>query len=93
MDYFKNLFNYKSETKIEDIKQNINIEDNQELVKINNNFIGWPTVPELDGFCVANKVLDPDTDRISELDRHPNKQGQRKIMEFLYEKILNSCWL
>jgi len=58
--------------------------------KINNNFIGWPTDPKLDGFCVANKVLDPDTDRISELDRHPNKQGQRKIMEFLYEKILNS---
>ena len=61
--------------------------------KINNNFIGWPTHSKLDGFCVAKKVLDPDTDRISELDRHPNKQGQRKIMEFLYEKILNSCWL
>ena len=55
--------------------------------KINNNFIGWPTDPKLNGFCVANKVLDPDTDRISELDRHPNKQGQEKLARFIYEKI------
>ena len=54
---------------------------------INNNFIGWPTDIRLNGFNIAGKVLDNNTDRISKLDLHPNKQGQEKLARFIYEKI------
>ena len=60
--------------------------------KFNDNFIGWPTDPKLNGFNVAGKVLNNTTDRISKIDLHPNKQGQEKLANFIYENI-DSKWL
>ena len=54
---------------------------------INSNFIGWPTDPRLNGYSIGEKVLDNTTDRISKIDLHPNKQGQEKIAEFLYDRL------
>jgi len=54
---------------------------------INNNFIGWPTDPRLNGYSLSDKVLDNTTDRISKIDLHPNKQGQEKLAEFIYDRL------
>jgi hypothetical protein len=54
---------------------------------INNNFIGWPTDPRLNGYSLSDKVLDNDTDRISKIDLHPNRQGQEKLAEFIYDRL------
>ena len=55
--------------------------------KINNNFIGWPTDPRLNGYSLSDKVLDNDTDRISKIDLHTNRQGQEKLAEFIYDRL------
>ena len=55
--------------------------------KINNNFIGWPTDPRLNGYSLGDKVLDNDTDRISKIDLHPNKQGQEKLARFIHDRL------
>ena len=34
-----------------------------------------------------NKVLGNATDRISEIDLHPNKQGQEKIAQFIFDRL------
>jgi len=54
---------------------------------INDNFIGWPTDPRLDGYSLSDKVLENDTDRISKIDLHPNRQGQRKLARFIYDRL------
>lgn len=60
---------------------------------INNNFIGWPTDVRLNGFSIADQALEkdtdkgPSTDRISKLDLHPNRQGQRKLARFIYDRL------
>jgi len=54
---------------------------------INSNFIGWPTDPRLNGYSLSDKVLDNDTDRISKIDLHPNKQGQEKLARFIYDRL------
>ena len=54
---------------------------------INNNFIGWPTDPRLNGYSLSDKVLNNTTDRISKIDLHPNKQGQEKLAEFIYDRL------
>jgi len=54
---------------------------------INDNFIGWPTDPRLDGYSLSDKVLVNDTDRISKIDLHPNRQGQRKLARFIYDRL------
>ena len=63
------------------------IHDSPYYEKINDNFIGWPTDPRLNGYSMSDKVLDNNTDRISKIDLHPNKQGQEKLARFIYEKI------
>tara|TARA_B100000609_G_scaffold198893_1_gene199747 strand:+ start:526 stop:1353 length:828 start_codon:yes stop_codon:yes gene_type:complete len=63
------------------------IHDSPYYEKINDNFIGWPTDPRLNGYSISDKVLDNNTDRISKIDLHPNKQGQEKLARFIYEKI------
>jgi len=68
------------------------IHDSPYYEKINDNFIGWPTDPRLSGYSMSDKVLDNTTDRISEIDLHPNKQGQEKLANFIYENI-DSKWL
>ena len=63
------------------------IHDSPYYEKINDNFIGWPTDPRLNGYSMSDKVLDNNIDRISKIDLHPNKQGQEKLARFIYEKI------
>ena len=55
--------------------------------KINNNFIGWPTDPRLNGYSLSDKVLHSFDDRISRIDLHPNEQGQRKLARFIYDRL------
>ena len=55
--------------------------------KINNNFIGWPTDPRLNGYSLSDKVLHSFDDKISRIDLHPNEQGQRKIARFIYDRL------
>tara|TARA_Y100000389_G_C17406470_1_gene488361 strand:+ start:301 stop:1023 length:723 start_codon:yes stop_codon:yes gene_type:complete len=52
---------------------------------LNENFIGWPLDKKLGGFNI-NQFLNND-DKISELDRHPNEKGQKKIMEIIYDRL------
>ena len=54
---------------------------------INSDFIGWPTDPRLNGYSLGDKVLDNDTDRISKIDLHPNKQGQEKLARFIHDRL------
>ena len=51
-----------------------------------NNVIGWPIESKLGGFCAWDK-LDADKHFISEIDRHPNRQGQEIIAELIYENL------
>ena len=55
--------------------------------KINNNFIGWPTDPRLNGYSLSDEVLHSFDDRISRIDLHPNEQGQRKLARFIYDRL------
>ena len=55
--------------------------------KINDNFIGWPTEPRLNGYSLSDKVLHSFDDKISRIDLHPNEQGQRKIARFIYDRL------
>ena len=50
------------------------------------NFIGWPIESKLGGFCAWDK-LDADKHFISEIDRHPNRQGQEIIAELIHENL------
>jgi hypothetical protein len=49
-------------------------------------FMGWPPVKKLGGFRLHD-LDEYKENNISELDNHPNKQGQEKIAEIIYEKI------
>lgn len=51
-----------------------------------NNFIGWPAFPEMGGFRLCD-IIPEKHYRISEEDNHPNKIGQEKIAEFIYENL------
>ena len=55
--------------------------------KINDNFIGWPTEPRLNGYSLSDKVLHSFDDKISRIDLHPNEQGQRKLARFIYDRL------
>ena len=56
---------------------------------IDNNFIGWPTEKRLGGFNFCDDILDIYADEttycISDLDKHPNAEGQEKIAEYIYD--------
>jgi len=57
------------------------------------NFIGWPLYEEQGGYSIDKKVMFQHTHpkgpvyRISDVDFHPNKEGNEKIAEFLEEKL------
>tara|TARA_S200000501_G_scaffold202617_1_gene190617 strand:- start:28 stop:771 length:744 start_codon:yes stop_codon:yes gene_type:complete len=51
------------------------------------NFIGWPMINELGGYAFSHHVLREQKYKVSELDSHPNKEGQEKIAEFLYDRL------
>jgi hypothetical protein len=59
--------------------------------KINENkFIGWPIARELGGFTVSSNTLESDNKidfRVSKLDNHPNKLGQERIAEYIYDRL------
>jgi len=59
--------------------------------KINENkFIGWPLARELGGFTVSSNTLESDNKidfRVSKLDNHPNKLGQERIAEYIYDRL------
>ena len=79
--------NFRHEFKGDPIKAKVNllkiISSYENL--LNDNFIGWPIEDGLGGFNI-NQFLN-DEYKISELDRHPNKEGQKKIMEIIYERL------
>lgn len=51
---------------------------------IDKNFLGWPIIPQIGGWLMNDVTKDY---KISELDRHPNSEGQKKIMEFIYGQL------
>ena len=71
--------------------------DNKKLIKIIDDyedrinikkFIGWPLSSEYGGFCLQEKYISLFfKTQISKLDSHPNKLGQKKIMEFIYDRL------
>jgi len=59
---------------------------------IDDNFLGWPTENNLGGFSIKMDVLGGYTEEgqkwvISDMDKHPNAEGQEIIAEFLYERL------
>ena len=59
---------------------------------IDDNFLGWPTENNLGGFNIRRDVLGGYTKEsykwnISDMDKHPNAEGQKMIAEFLYERL------
>ena len=83
----KDEINWKDNTENSYLKH---IHESPYYNKINDNFIGWPTDTKMNGYSIGDYILDNTFDRISNLDLHPNANGQIKIAEFLYEKIINS---
>ena len=85
-------YTYDSKTGIHDLK----VEDRIELLeyimnssyfdKIDDNFLGWPTDPNLGGYKFKQKVLSENTP-VSKEDAHPNAKGQEMIAEFIYERL------
>ena len=71
--------------------------DNKKLIKIIDDyedrinikkFIGWPLSSEYGGFCLQEKYISLFfKTQISKLDSHPNKLGQKKIMEVIYDRL------
>ena len=49
---------------------------------IDKNFLGWPMISQLGGSKMNDSLGDY---KISELDNHPNSEGQKLIMEKLYD--------
>jgi len=51
---------------------------------LDKNFLGWPTLKQLGGWYMNDSLKDY---KISELDNHPNKHGQKVIAEFIYDRL------
>ena len=82
-------FRYKypgdKEKDIKKILQIIN--DYEDRINIKK-FIGWPLSKEYGGFCLQQDLITiPGKTKISKIDGHPNKLGQEKIMEFIYDRL------
>ena len=74
--------------KEKDTKKIIKFIDNYEELINTEKFIGWPLSKEDGGFCLQKELIKPEDDTIiSNLDSHPNKLGQEKIMEFIYDRL------
>ena len=71
--------------KAKEIHERIIILDTHNDIDVKN-FIGWPIESKLGGFCAWDK-LDADKHFKSEIDRHPNRQGQEIIAELIYENL------
>ena len=62
--------------------------------KIDDNFIGFPSDPDLGGFSIKNDILGGYEKKgialewaVSKKDSHPNAKGQEKIAEFIYDRL------
>ena len=57
--------------------------------KINTSkFIGWPLSEEYGGFCLQKKLIQLEQNTmLSEKDNHPNKLGQERLAEFIYDRL------
>ena len=74
------------ETNIQNSKQLAKyIIESPYLNKINGNFIGWPIVEFIGGYCF-DSLLTKYKYRISEEDTHPNAGGHKLISEILYNE-------
>ena len=71
------------------------IKDNKKIIKIidsydgiinTRKFLGWPLSHEFSGYSLQKKIIQ-DRYNISNLDSHPNKEGQQAIMEFIYDRL------
>ena len=50
--------------------------------------MGWPISKELGGFFIRQLVISSEQGtKVSEIDSHPNKKGQEKITEFIYDRL------
>lgn len=49
------------------------------------NFIGWPFDDTIGGFSFNNFL--EEHEKISDIDRHPNRKGQVKVMEMIYDRL------
>ena len=73
------------------------IKDNEKIIKIinsyeelidTNKFIGWPLCKEMDGYSLQKELISSkDNTIISDIDSHPNKLGQEKIAEYIYDRL------
>ena len=71
--------------------------DNEKIIRVINSyeeiintkkFIGWPLCKEMNGFSIQKKLINTkDNTMISDIDNHPNKLGQEKIAEFIYDRL------
>ena len=71
--------------------------DNEKIIRVINSyeeiintkkFIGWPLCKEMNGFSIQKKLINmEDGTMISDIDNHPNKLGQEKIAEFIYDRL------
>ena len=50
-------------------------------------FIGWPGTKMLGGITMQSMLESEEDNFISKIDRHPNKKGQEKIADYLYNVI------
>src|SRR6056300_1051501 len=57
--------------------------------KINTSkFIGWPLSEEYGGFSLQKKLIQLEQNTmLSEKDNHPNKLGQERLAEFIYDRL------
>ena len=63
------------------------IEDYEDRINIKK-FMGWPISKELGGFFIRQLVISSEQGtKVSEIDSHPNKKGQEKITEFIYDRL------
>tara|TARA_Y100000004_G_scaffold139021_1_gene157779 strand:+ start:213 stop:944 length:732 start_codon:yes stop_codon:yes gene_type:complete len=73
------------------------IKDGKKIIKIINSyedlintkkFLGWPLCYEMGGYSIQKELINmTNNTMISNLDSHPNKLGQEKIAEFIYDRL------
>ena len=86
--YPKNFrFKYKGDIK-KDKKKVIAIILSYEKLINTKKFIGWPLCEELGGFALQKKLIQLEQNTmLSEKDSHPNKLGQERLAEFIYDRL------
>ena len=71
-----------------DNKKIIKIIDSYENVINTEKFIGWPISKEMGGYSIQKQLISKTNNTIiSNIDSHPNKLGQEKIAEFIYDRL------